>query len=293
MKLTKQDTRLRRARRGREKIKELAALRLSVHRTPQHIYAQIFAPHGDQVLVAASTLQKDVRGELKTTGNIEAAKAVGRAIAERAKAKGIDKVAFDRSGFMYHGRVKALAEAARLSSNRPRSLRGVMARVEKPVSGDDLLEKLVAVNRVAKVVKGGKQFGFTALTVVGDGAGRVGFGYGKAREVPVAISKAMMQARKSLVSVSLRNDTLFYAVKGKHGTTRVYMQPAADGTGVIAGGGMRAVFECAGVRNVLAKSYGSRNPINVVRATMDALAKLRTPDDIAAKRGKSVAELVE
>jgi small subunit ribosomal protein S5 len=102
----------------------------------------------------------------------------------------------------------------------------------------------------------------------------------------------MMQARKSLVNVSLKNDTLFYAVKGRHGTTRVYMQPAADGTGVIAGGGMRAVFECAGVRNVLAKSYGSRNPINVVRATMDALGKLRTPDDIAAKRGKSVEEIV-
>jgi large subunit ribosomal protein L18 len=113
MKLTKQDTRLRRARRGREKIKELAAVRLSVHRTPQHIYAQIFAADGEKVLVAASTLQKDVRGELKTTGNIEAAKAVGRAIAERAVAKGIKQVAFDRSGFMYHGRVKALAEAAR------------------------------------------------------------------------------------------------------------------------------------------------------------------------------------
>jgi large subunit ribosomal protein L18 len=113
MKLTKQDTRLRRARRSREKIKELAAMRLSVHRTPQHIYAQIFAPEGDKVLVAASTLQKDVRGALKTTGNIEAARAVGRAIAERAMAKGIAKVAFDRSGFMYHGRVKALAEAAR------------------------------------------------------------------------------------------------------------------------------------------------------------------------------------
>ena len=113
MKLTKQDTRLRRALRGRVKIKELVALRLSVHRTPQHIYAQIFAPEGDKVLVAASTLQKDVRGELKTTGNIEAAKAVGRAIAQRATAKGIKKVAFDRSGFMYHGRVKALADAAR------------------------------------------------------------------------------------------------------------------------------------------------------------------------------------
>ncbi|MGO9514236.1 MAG: 50S ribosomal protein L18 [Steroidobacteraceae bacterium] len=113
MKLDKRDTRLRRALRGRVKIKELRALRLSVHRTPQHIYAQIFAPEGDKVLVAASTLQKDVRGELKTTGNIEAAKAVGRAIAQRAKVKGIAKVAFDRSGFMYHGRVKALAEAAR------------------------------------------------------------------------------------------------------------------------------------------------------------------------------------
>jgi len=113
MKLTKKDARLRRALRSRSKIKELAALRLSVHRTPQHIYAQILAPEGDKVLVAASTVQKDVRGELKATGNVEAAKAVGRVIAERAKAKGIVKVAFDRSGFMYHGRVRALAEAAR------------------------------------------------------------------------------------------------------------------------------------------------------------------------------------
>jgi len=167
-----------------------------------------------------------------------------------------------------------------------------MARAEKGQPADEFIEKLVTVNRTAKVVKGDRQFGFTALTVVGDTSGRVGYGFGKAREVPVAISKAMMQARKSLVNVSLKNDTLFYAVKGRHGTTRVYMQPAADGTGVIAGGGMRAVFECAGVRNVLAKSYGSRNPINVVRATMDALGKLRTPDDIAAKRGKSVEEIV-
>jgi len=166
-----------------------------------------------------------------------------------------------------------------------------MARVDKPQSGDELLEKLVAVNRVAKVVKGGRQFGFTALTVVGDGAGRVGFGYGKAREVPVAIAKAMQAARKNMISVALRNDTLWYAIKGAHGATRVYMQPAADGTGVIAGGGMRAVFECAGVRNVLAKSYGSRNPINVVRATLEALSRVRSPDQIAAKRGKTVEEL--
>jgi small subunit ribosomal protein S5 len=166
-----------------------------------------------------------------------------------------------------------------------------MARVERGPATDDLLEKLVAVNRTAKVVKGGRQFGFTALTVVGDGAGRVGFGYGKAREVPTAIAKAMQQARRNMVNVALRNDTLHYAVHGRHGTTRVYMQPASDGTGVIAGGGMRAVFECAGVRNVLAKSYGSRNPINVVRATFDALQRVASPASIAAKRGKSIEEI--
>ena len=164
-----------------------------------------------------------------------------------------------------------------------------MARPDK-APGDDLIEKLVAVNRTAKVVKGGKQFGFTALTVVGDGAG--GFGYGKAREVPTAIAKAMQQARKNIMNVPLRGDSIHYAVKGRHGTTRVYMQPASGGTGVIAGGGMRAVFECAGVRNVLAKSYGSRNPINVVRATINAFTQMSSPDSIAAKRGKTVEEIL-
>ena len=168
-----------------------------------------------------------------------------------------------------------------------------MARPDnKSQAQDEFLEKLVAVNRTAKVVKGGRQFGFTALTVVGDGAGRVGFGFGKAREVPVAISKAMAQARRNMVQVALRNDTLHFAMHGTHGATKVYMQPASDGTGVIAGGGMRAVLECAGVRNVLAKSYGSRNPINVVRATVNALAAAKSPEDIAAKRGKSVEEIL-
>jgi small subunit ribosomal protein S5 len=167
-----------------------------------------------------------------------------------------------------------------------------MARMDKAQPADEFLEKLVAVNRTAKVVKGGRQFGFTALTVVGDGAGRVGYGFGKAREVPVAISKAMAQARRNMVNVALRADTLHYPVKGTHGATRVFMQPASEGTGVIAGGGMRAVLECAGVRNVLAKSYGSRNPINVVRATIGALAGVRSPEELAAKRGKSVEEIL-
>ena len=167
-----------------------------------------------------------------------------------------------------------------------------MARNDQQQSNDDLIEKLVTINRVSKVVKGGRQFGFTALTVVGDGKGRVGFGYGKAREVPVAIQKGMQAARKNMIKVHLTNETLQYAKKGRHGATYVYMQPASEGTGVIAGGAMRAVFECAGVRNVLAKSYGSRNPINVVRATISALENIHSPRQIAAKRGKKVKEIL-
>ena len=156
----------------------------------------------------------------------------------------------------------------------------------------DLKEKLVTVNRVAKVVKGGRQFGFTALTVVGDGAGKVGFGYGKAREVPVAIQKAMEKARKNMVDIPLKGDTLQHEIWGSHGSTKVFMRPASDGTGVIAGGAMRAVFEVAGVQNVLAKSFGSRNPINLVRATMNALTQMSLPSEVAAKRGKTLEEIL-
>ncbi len=156
----------------------------------------------------------------------------------------------------------------------------------------DLQEKLVQVNRVAKVVKGGRIFGFTALTVVGDGQGRVGFGRGKAREVPVAIQKAMDAARKNMVNVALNGTTLQYPIKARHGASKVYMQPASEGTGIIAGGAMRAVLEVAGVQNVLAKCYGSTNPVNVVRATVNGLKAMQSPEDIAAKRGKSVEDIV-
>ena len=156
---------------------------------------------------------------------------------------------------------------------------------------EGLQEKLVQVNRVAKVVKGGRIFGFTALTVVGDGNGRVGFGRGKAREVPVAIQKAMESARRNMIDVDLNAGTLQYPVKANHGASKVYMQPASEGTGVIAGGAMRAVLEVAGVHNVLAKCYGSTNPVNVVRATIKGLSNMRSPDQIAAKRGKSASDI--
>ena len=158
-------------------------------------------------------------------------------------------------------------------------------------NSDGMLEKLIAVNRVSKTVKGGRQFTFTALTVVGDGAGKVGFGYGKAREVPVAIQKSMEHARRAMINVELNNGTLWYPVKANHGAARVFMQPASEGTGVIAGGAMRAVLEAVGVKDVLAKAVGSRNPINLVRATVKGLEAMNSPAKIAAKRGKKVEDL--
>lgn len=165
------------------------------------------------------------------------------------------------------------------------------ARNESRTEGD-LLERLVSVNRVAKVVKGGRQFGFTALTVVGDGEGRVGYGYGKAREVPLAIAKAMEAARKNMVRIQMtEGGTVQHECTGRHGASKIIMRPASPGTGVIAGGAMRAVFEVAGVENVLGKSYGSRNPINMVRATINGLRDMHDPEYIALKRGKQVEEL--
>ncbi|HXF44542.1 MAG TPA: 30S ribosomal protein S5 [Burkholderiaceae bacterium] len=157
---------------------------------------------------------------------------------------------------------------------------------------DGLREKMIAVNRVTMVVKGGRILGFAALTVVGDGDGRIGMGKGKAREVPVAVQKAMERARRGMVRIPLKNGTLHHAVQAKHGAAKVILAPAQEGTGVIAGGPMRAIFDVMGVRNVVAKSHGSTNPYNMVRATLKALAQLHTPAEIAAKRGKTVEEIV-
>ena len=157
--------------------------------------------------------------------------------------------------------------------------------------GDGLREKMVAINRVTKVVKGGRVLGFAALTVVGDGDGSIGMGKGKAREVPVAVQKAMEEARRKMFKVSLKSGTLHHAVIGRHGSAKVLMQPASEGTGIIAGGAMRAVFEVMGVTNISAKCHGSTNPYNVVRATLDGLTQQRRPSEIAAKRGKKVEEI--
>lgn len=158
-------------------------------------------------------------------------------------------------------------------------------------SSDDLREKMIAINRVTKVVKGGRILGFAALTVVGDGDGSVGMGKGKSREVPVAVQKAMDEARKKMIKIKLKNGTIYHPVVGAHGAAKVYMQPAPDGTGIIAGGPMRAIFEVMGMTNILAKCIGSTNPYNVVRATLNALSNMNTPAYIAAKRGKSVKEI--
>ncbi len=157
--------------------------------------------------------------------------------------------------------------------------------------GDGLIEKMISINRVTKVVKGGRIMGFAALTVVGDGDGRIGMGKGKSKEVPVAVQKSMEEARRKMINVNLNNGTLHHTVIGRHGAAKVYMQPASEGTGIIAGGAMRAVFEAVGVHNVLAKCIGSSNPYNVVRATLNGLQAVNSPSEIAAKRGMSIEEI--
>jgi small subunit ribosomal protein S5 len=168
----------------------------------------------------------------------------------------------------------------------------MQAKTASDKPDDGMREKMIAINRVTKVVKGGRIMGFAALTVVGDDDGRIGMGKGKSKEVPVAVQKAMEEARRKMIKVTLKNGTLQHTVTGKHGASEVMIMPAKEGTGVIAGGPMRAIFEVMGIVNVVAKSNGSTNPYNMVRATLDGLSKMSTPSEIAAKRGKSVEEIL-
>ncbi len=167
-----------------------------------------------------------------------------------------------------------------------------MANYETKPSSDEMIEKLIGVNRVAKVVKGGRVFGFAALVVVGDGNGKVGFGTGKSKEVPIAIQKAMENARRNMMKIKVKDGTLQYALIGRHGAAKVHMQPASEGTGIIAGGAMRAIFEVVGIHNVLAKCIGTNNPINVVRATLNGLKDMDDAEYVAAKRGKTIEEIL-
>jgi len=282
--MDKKASRNRRAAKTRVRISRQSAVRLMVHRTNLHIYAQVIDATGGKVLASASTLEKDVRAAHPNGAKKEAAAEVGKRIAEKAKAAGVTQVAFDRAGFSYHGRVKALAEGRHMARNDQRN-QGSDER------SDGLREKMISVNRVTKVVKGGRILGFAALTVVGDGDGSIGMGKGKAREVPVAVQKAMEQARRNMVKISLKSGTIHHEVLGQHGATRVMMKPAQEGNGIKAGGAMRAVFEVMGVTNISAKCHGSTNPYNVVRATLDGLVQQRRPSEIAAKRGKKVEEI--
>ena len=250
--------------------------RMSVFRSNKQIYVQVIDDTKGITLVSAGSTDKSLAEAVKGKTATEVAALVGKLIAERAVEKGISTVSFDRGGYLYHGRVKSLADAAREGG-----LKLADINVKKVKTTDlELKDRLVAVQRVTKVTKGGRHFSFAAIVVVGDEKGVVGYGLGKANEVTTAISKGVEDAKKNLVKVPLNKRTIPHEQEAKFGGAKVFMKPAAPGTGVKAGGAMRAVFESVGVQDVLAKSKGSSNPHNLVKATIAALAELR--DAIAA-----------
>jgi small subunit ribosomal protein S5 len=210
------------------------------------MYAQIVVDATGHTMASASTLDKEAREHPKFENKVDAAHFVGRLVARRAIDKGISKVVFDRNSFAYHGRVQ-----------------GGRLLVGGDIEEIQLIEKVVHISRTAKVVKGGRRFSFSAVVVVGDGGGKVGSGLGKANEVPVAIRKGIERAKKNMIEIPLINQTIPYEVMGKYGAGLVLLKPASEGTGVIAGGAVRAVVEAAGVQNVLTKCIGSHNPHNL------------------------------
>ena len=302
---SRNDVRLKRHARVRRKISGTPECpRLNVFRSNAHIHAQIIDDVNGVTLVSASSVEM----KLENGGNIAAATAVGKEIAERAIAKEIKNVVFDRGGYIYHGRVKALAEAAReaglecekevkMEQRKPRTNNGerkprrngqrrAPRREEK-----EFEERVVTINRVTKVVKGGRRMRFAALVVIGDRKGRVGFGTGKANEVPDAIRKACENAKRNVIKVPSVHGTIPHEVNGVYGSGNVFIKPASQGTGIIAGGPVRAVVELAGYRDILSKCIGSRTPINMVRATMQGLASLKTVNEVAELREKTVDEI--
>ena len=256
--------------------------RLSVFRSNTNIFAQLIDDVNGVTLVSASTIDKALKGSIANGGNVEAAKAIGKAIAERAKEKGINAIVFDRSGYKYTGRVAALAEAAREAGGFH-----LLNREDNQYQ-----EKLLKISRVSKTTKGGRTISFSVLAAVGDGEGKIGLGLGKANGVPDAIRKAIAAAKKNIVKISLKNNTIPHEITGRWGATTLWMAPAYEGTGVIAGSASREILELVGVHDILTKIKGSRNKHNVARATVEALKLLRTAEEIAALRGLEVKDIL-
>src|SRR3954454_18816992 len=255
--------------------------RLAVFRSNVHIYAQVIDDASGRTLAAASSVEKELRGS-KSTKTEEAA-VIGRLVAERAKTAGVERVVFDRAGFRYHGRIKSLADAAREAGLEFLAGGADVARIDPNKLA--LEERVVQINRVAKVVKGGRRFSFSAIVVVGDGQGYVGAGLGKAGEVPEAIRKGVEDAKKNLIRIPMVGTTIPHEVRQVFSASRVMLKPASQGTGVIAGGAVRAVVVAAGIRDILAKTHGSTNPVNVTRCTIEALRSLHSAEELSARRG--------
>ena len=268
--------------------------RLAVFRSNNHMYAQIIDDTVGNTLVAASTVEKEIKAELEKTNDKAAAAYVGTVIAKRALEKGITEVVFDRGGFIYQGKIQALADAAREAGlNFLIERRTSMKRTIIDASQLELNDRVVAIKRVSKTVKGGRTMRFSALVVVGDGNGHVGVGLGKAGEVPEAIRKGKEAAVKNLVEIPMdENNSIPHDFIGKFGSANVLLKRAPEGTGIIAGGPARAVVELAGIKNIRTKSLGSNNKTNVVLATVAGLTSLKTPEEIAKLRGKSVEEIL-
>ena len=313
----KKVARLRRHARLRKKVVGTPERpRLVVTRSNRHMVAQIVDDTKGHTLVSASTLTAEFAGFEGTKS--EAAKKVGLLVAEKAKAAGIEQVVFDRGGNKYTGRVAAVtvsdnevketqvaeetqSTAAPENNNnderksrrgqRGEGRRGERRNRREENHGDEMLDRVVTINRVSKTHKGGRTFSFAALVVVGDGNGTVGVGYGKSREVPAAIAKGQLDAKKHMFTVPRIRGTVTHPVIGHDAAGTVLLRPAAPGTGVIAGGPVRAVMECAGITDILTKSMGSATAVNMVRATVAALKQLEEPEEIAARRGLALNEV--